>query len=313
MFTGVLTFKGMKKILLPAFIMMALTTVAQQTLQERLGYSKTAKLLIIHADDLGVAHSEDNASFTALEKGSVSSASIMVPCPWFSEVAAYAAMHPKADLGLHLTLTSEWSFYKWGPVADKQNVPGLVNKNGYLFSSVDSVIKSSNATEVEKELRAQIEKAKQAGIDFTHFDSHMGTLYSNKDYLQVLLKLGKEYKVPVMLNQQVLMMSGGAGNDKDVMLNNIYIESPQDRAKGTDAFYANILQSLQPGVNEIIIHAAYDDNEMQAVAVDHPDYGAAWRQADYNFFTGEACKKLLHQNGIQLITWREIRDKIIRK
>lgn len=302
----------MKKLLLPLSVLLALTSVAQQTLQERLGYPKTAKLLIVHADDLGVAHSEDNASFNALEKGSVSSASIMVPCPWFSEVAAYAAAHPKADLGLHLTLTAEWNYFKWGPVADKQNVPGLVNKNGYFFSSVDSVIKSSNATEVEKELRAQIEKAKQAGIDITHLDSHMGTLYSNKDYLQVLLKLGKEYKVPVMLNQQVLMMSGSAASD-NVMLNNIYMEYPQDRVKGTDAFYTNILNSLQPGVNLIIIHAANDDSEMQAVTADHPDYGAAWRQADVNFFTSETCKKLLQQNGIQLITWREIRDKIIRK
>jgi predicted glycoside hydrolase/deacetylase ChbG (UPF0249 family) len=302
----------MKKLLLPFSLLLALTSIAQQTLQERLGYSKTTKLLIVHADDLGVAHSEDNASFNALEKGSVSSASIMVPCPWFSEVAAYAAAHPKADLGLHLTLTAEWNYFKWGPMADKQNVPGLVNKNGYFFSSVDSVIKSSNATEVERELRAQIEKAKQAGIDITHLDSHMGTLYSSKDYLQVLLKLGKEYKVPVMLNQQVLMMSGSAASD-NVMLNNIYMETPQDRAKGTDAFYTNILNSLQPGVNLIIIHAANDDSEMQAVTVDHPDYGAAWRQADVNFFTSETCKKLLQQNGIQLITWREIRDKIIRK
>lgn len=301
----------MKKLLLPISFLLALTTVAQQTLQERLGYPKTAKLLIVHADDLGVAHSEDNASFTALEKGSVSSASIMVPCPWFSEVAAYATTHPNADLGLHLTLTSEWNFYKWGPVADKQDVPGLVNKNGYFFSSVDSVLKSSNATEVEKELRAQIEKAKQAGIDITHLDSHMGTLYS-KNYLQVLLKLGKEYKLPVMLNQTILMMSGSAAGD-NLLLNNIYIESPQDRAKGTDAFYTNILNSLQAGVNLIIIHAAHDDSEMRAVAVDHPDYGAAWRQADYNFFTSETCKKLLQQNDIHLVTWRQIRDKIIRK
>jgi chitin disaccharide deacetylase len=303
----------MKKLLLPISFLLALTTIAQQTLQERLGYSKNAKLLIVHADDLGVAHSEDNASFIALEKGSVSSASIMVPCPWLSEVAAYAATHPKADLGLHLTLTSEWNFYKWGPVADKQNVPGLVNKNGYFFSSVDSVIKSSNAIEVEKELRAQIEKAKLSGIDFTHLDSHMGTLYSSKDYLQLLLKLGREYKVPVMLNKDVLAMSASSVNDKDVMLDNIYIESPQDYAKGTEVFYTNILQSLKPGVSEIIIHAAYDNSEMQAVTVDHPDYGASWRQADFNFFISETCKKLLQQNGIQLITWREIRDKIIRE
>lgn len=300
----------MKNLLLPALLLIFLTATSQQTLQERLGYSKNAKLLIIHADDLGVAHSQNSASFNTLEKGSATSASIMVPCPWFSEVAAYAASHPGADLGIHLTLTAEWNFYKWSPVAYRQEVPGLVNKNGFFFSSVDSVIKSSNAIEVEKELRAQIEKAKQASIDITHLDSHMGTLYSNKEYLQVLLKLGKEYRVPVMLSQQRLI----AGTDENnIVLNNIYVESPADYAKGAETYYTNVLKSLQPGVSLIILHAAYDDSEMQAITAEHPDYGAAWRQADYNFFTSETCKKLLQQNRIQLITWKEIRDKIIQE
>jgi predicted glycoside hydrolase/deacetylase ChbG (UPF0249 family) len=302
----------MKKLLLP-LLLLGLTASAQQTLQEKLGYPKTAKLLIIHADDLGVSHSEDQASFYALEKGSVSSASIMIPTPWVPEVAAYANTHPKADLGLHMTLTSEWKYLKWGPVAGKENVPHLVNSLGFLFSAVDSVIKSSGTDEVEKELRAQIERAKQFGIDFTHLDSHMGTLFANKDYLQVLIKLGKEYKVPVMLNQQILLANQGvtvlAG---DVVINNIYMEYPQDYKSGTEAFYTKTIQSVQPGVNEIILHAAYDDREMQGVTIDHPDYGAAWRQADFNFFTSEKCKKLLQQNGIQVITWREIRDKLIR-
>jgi chitin disaccharide deacetylase len=302
----------MKKIFLSCLFWGTLAH-AQQSLQEQLGYSKDTKLLIIHADDLGVAHSENKASFYALEEGSVNSASIMVPCPWFPEVAAYAATHPKTDFGLHLTLTSEWDFFKWGPVAGKETVPRLVNVHGYFFASVDSVIKSAAAAEVEKELRAQIEKAKQAGIDFTHLDSHMGTLYSGKEYLQVLLKLGKEYKVPVMLNQQILKGTGTEVDETAVVINDIYVENPQSFAQGAEAYYTGILQSLQPGVHEIILHAAYNDGEMQAVTVNHPDYGAAWRQADFDFFTSERCKNLLQQNGIQLITWREIRDKLVRR
>lgn len=301
----------MKKIF---FLFLFWTTVvqAQQSLQEQLGYPRNAKLLIIHADDLGVSHSENEASFYALEKGAVNSASIMVPCPWFPEVAAYAAAHPKTDLGLHLTLTSEWGLFKWGPVAGKEAVPGLVNQYGYFFASVDSVIKTATAAEVEKELRAQIERAAQAGLDFTHFDSHMGTLYSSKAYLQVLLKLGKEYRVPVMLNQQVLKWTGTMVDEATVTINDIFIENPEDFTRGAETYYTGILQSLQPGVHEIILHAAYDNQEMQAVTADHPDYGAAWRQADFNFFTGERCKILLQQNNIQLITWREIRDKLVR-
>lgn len=303
----------MKLLLLAICFFLVIKLSAQSTLQEKLGYPKNAKLLIIHADDLGVAHSEDQASFYALEKGSVRSASIMVPCPWLPEVAAYAAAHPKADLGLHMTLTSEWQFLKWAPVAGKENVPHLANHYGFLFSTVDSVLKNSNTTEVEKELRAQIERARLFGIDFTHFDSHMGTLYANKDFLQVLLKLGREYQVPVMLNHQILAMSNDtSAHSNDILINDIYMESPQDHQNGAETYYTKVIQSLRPGVNLIILHAAYNDSEMQGITIDHPDYGAAWRQDDFNFFTSERCKTLLQQNGIQVITWREIRDKLIR-
>lgn len=303
----------MKKLLLPLLLLFVVTARTQTTLQEQLGYPKTTKLLILHADDLGVAHSEDQASFYALEKTPVQSASIMVPCPWFPEAAAYAVAHPKADLGLHLTLTSEWKYLKWGPVAGRENVPHLVNQQGFLFSSVDSVLQSTNADEVEKELRAQIERAKQFGIDITHLDSHMGTLYANKDFLQVMLKLGREYQLPVMLNQQILLMNGDSvAHPNDVVIGNIYIESPQDYKNGAEAYYTKVIQSLQPGVSLIIFHAAYNNDEMQGVTIDHSDYGAAWRQDDFNFFTNEHCKTLLKQNNIQVITWREIRNKLIR-
>src|SRR5258708_25938508 len=129
---------------------------AQQSIQEKLGYAKNTRLLIIHADDLGVAHSENTASINALEKRSVASSSIMVPCPWFGEIASYANAHPEADLGLQLTLTSEWKFYKWGPVVSHDQVPGLVNSQGFFYESVADVGKYAQGSEVEKELRGQI-------------------------------------------------------------------------------------------------------------------------------------------------------------
>lgn len=309
----------MKKIFLSILFLshLIITAKAQKTLSEKLGYSKDSKLLILHADDLGVSHSENAATTYAMENGSVNSASIMVPCPWFSEIAAYAVTHPTADLGLHLTLTSEWKFLKWGPVASKTEVPGLVNQNGYLFSSVDSVYMSGKHSEVEKELRAQIEKAKQFGIDITHLDSHMGTLFGNPEYLKILIKLGREYKIPVMLNKPAFRAVFNINldtitNDKDVLLDMIYMASADDYKKGMENYYTGVLKSLQPGVSLVIFHAAYDDNEMKAVAIDHPGYGSAWRQADFNFFTSDQCKKLLKEQNIHLITWREIRDKLLR-
>ncbi len=286
-------------------------------LQEKLGYSKDSKLLILHADDLGMSHSENAATIYAMENGSVNSGSIMVPCPWFSEIAAYARTHSRADLGLHLTLNSEWNFLKWGPVTSKSEVPGLVNQNGFFFSSVDSVQKSGKPAEVEKELRAQIEKAKQFGIDVTHFDSHMGALFGKPEYLKVLIKLGREYKVPVMLSKPGFLAAFNVNldsvvTDKDVLLDMIYTASPQDYKNGMENYYTGVLKSLQPGVSILIFHVGYNDSEMQAATVDHIDWGAAWRQADFNFFASENCKKLLKEQDIHLITWREIRDKLLR-
>jgi chitin disaccharide deacetylase len=308
----------MRNILFAVLHVIMLPAFGQLSLQERMGYAKDAKLLIIHADDLGVSHSENEASIYAMEKGSVSSGSIMVPCPWFPEIAAYARAHPMADLGLHLTLTSEWKYLKWGTVFNKEKVPGLINKNGYFFESVDSLLQKGKPAEVEKEIRAQLERAKAFGIDFTHLDSHMGSLYANVDYLKIMIKLGREYKVPVMLMKPAQPSPASLGLDsllgaKDVVLDMIYIANPPDYKNGMDSYYTGVLNSVQAGVSIILLHAAYDEKEMQAVTIDHPDYGAAWRQADFNFFTSEQCKRILKEQQIHLITWREIRDKLIRQ
>ena len=305
----------MRTLLLFVMIMFAGSWVtAQQTLAERLGYSKDTKLLIIHSDDLGVSHSENEASTLAMEKGSVSSASIMVPTPWFSEIAAYAAARPQSDFGLHLTLNSEWKYYKWSPLAD--NVPGLINMNGFFYLSVDSVYASAKIEEVEKELRAQIEKARLFGIDVTHFDSHMGTLFGRPEYVKLLVKLGREYKVPVMLVKtgpnMVFNVPFTDLTDKDIFVDAIHTANPDNFKNGMAAYYTGVINSMKAGLNIFIIHTAYDDKEMQAVAVDHPDWGAAWRQADFNFFSSEACRGLLKAENIKVITWREIRDKLVR-
>ena len=307
----------MKKILCCVFSLQLLATHAQKTLQEKLGYSKDSKLLILHADDLGMSHSENSATIYGMEHGSINSASIMVPTPWFPEIAAYARAHPMADLGLHLTLTSEWNYLKWGPVASKSEVPGLVNNNGFLFSSVDSVHRSATTQEVEKELRAQIEKARQFGVDFTHLDSHMGTIFAKPEFLKVLIKLGREYKIPVLLSKPVFLAVFNVNldtltTDKDVLLDMIYMATSQDYKGGMENYYTHVLKTLQPGVSMLIFHAGYDDSEMKAATIDHVDFGAAWRQADFNFFTSENCKRLLKENNIHLVTWREIRDKVLR-
>src|SRR5579859_2608955 len=170
----------------------------QKNIAERLGYPADAKLVILHADDLGVAHSVDMASFTALGQKAVSSASVMVPCPWLTEVAAYAKAHPDADLGLYLTLTSEWNTYRWGPVAPKDKVPSLLDSDGYLWPDNEPATKNIKAEDAEREIRAQIEKAMSMGIHPTHVDSHMGEFFDRPDLFAVYLKVAHEYKLPFL-------------------------------------------------------------------------------------------------------------------
>lgn len=307
----------MKIIALLTTCIFTLAVSAQQTIQEKLGYPKDAKLVIIHADDLGLSHSENAASISALEKGSVNSASIMVPCAWFPEIAQYASTHPSADLGLHITLTSEWKYLKWGPVSSDAQVPGLINKNGFLYSSVDSVRRSATAAEVEEETRNQVKRAIQFGIDPTHLDSHMGTVFGNPDYLKAYLKVGHEFKIPVFIFRQLedflKIKLDSLITDKDVVVDHIVSAGPAQFKSGFAAFYTNALKNLQPGLTYLIIHTAYDNDEMKAVAAGVVDWGSAWRQQDYDFFTSAECERLLKENNIYRVTWREIRDKVVRK
>jgi predicted glycoside hydrolase/deacetylase ChbG (UPF0249 family) len=293
------------------------TSVAQQkTIQERLGYPKETKLLIIHADDMGVSHSENVATIHTMEKGVVTSGSIMVPCPWFPEIAEYAKSHPDADIGLHLTLTSEWKNYRWGPVSPADKVPSLLDQQGYFNSSTAELMKNGKGEEVERELRSQIEKALKFGINPTHFDPHMAGAVSTPDFLKVLIKLGHEYKVPVLLSKDLGKLFkinlADYTTEKDVVIDKFVMATWETYKYGMDNFYTEQIKSMTPGLNVILLHAAYDDAEMKAVTAGHIDYGATWRQHDVDFFTSEKCKKLLADEKIKLITWKEIRDKLMR-
>ena len=290
---------------------LALNNAAAQTktIAERLGYPPDSKLLIIHADDLAVAHSEDAASFDALDKHAVTSASIMVPCPWLTEVAAYAKDHPDADLGLHLTLTSEWKTYRWGPIESKDKVPSLLDPSGYLWPETDQASRNLKPEEVDREIRAQIEHAMAMGIHPTHLDSHMGVLFSRPELFAVYVKVAREYKLPFLAvrppqaPKELLSML----SDKDPILDSVVIADPKIDAANWKSFYLNAIKNLKPGVTEIIVHLGHDDAELQAVMVDHPDYGAAWRQRDYDVVTSPEFKKALQDNHVILIQWKDLK------
>lgn len=293
------------------FLFFSIHTVLAQskTIAERLGYPADSKLLIIHADDLAVSHSEDAASFDALDKGAATSASIMVPCPWLTEVATYAKTHADADLGLHLTLTSEWQTYRWGSVASKNTVPSLFDASGYLWPETEPGKQHIKAEEAELEIRAQIQHAMAMGIHPTHVDSHMGMLFERPDLFAVYLKVAREYKLPFLafLDPNTPKEFSSLLSPNDVLINGVVIASPNIPAKNWKDFYLNAIKNLKPGVTEIIVHLAYDDAEMQAVTVGHPDYGAAWRQRDYEVITSPELKKALEENHIVLVHWKDLK------
>ena len=297
------------------------------SLAQRLGYSDDAKLLIVHADDLGVAHSVNRATLDAMSKKrevhsnepvggridntiAVNSGSIMVPCAWFPEIAAYYRANPELDLGLHLTLTSEWKHYRWSGVLTDQAASSLHNEDGFLYASVEEVVQFASVAAVEREINAQVERALQFGIRPTHLDSHMGTLFQTPGFFSAYLELGRKYNLPVLLPAESLEAAPPQLreliSEKDILIDRFVMAGPDVPVDKWEKYYSDVLRTLKPGVTEIIIHAGYDNAELRAVTIEHPDYGAAWREADYQFFTSDMFRTLVKQHDIQLITWREI-------
>jgi predicted glycoside hydrolase/deacetylase ChbG (UPF0249 family) len=233
----------------------------------------------------------------------------MVPCPWLTEVADYAKAHSDADLGLHLTLTSEWKTYRWGPVESKDKVPSLLDPQGYLWPETEPAAHNLKADEVEREIRAQVERAIALGIHPTHLDSHMGVLFSRPDLFAVYVKVAREYKLPFLAmrdpNAPPALLS--ALTDQDIVPDAIVIADPKVNAADWETFYLTAIRNLKPGLTEFIVHLGHDDAELRAVTVDHPDYGAAWRQRDYDVVTSAEFKQALEDNHVVLVHWSDVR------
>lgn len=280
-----------------------------KSLADKLGFSPDAKLLIVHADDVGVTHSVNAATIKAFESGLVNSASLMVPCPWFPEIVDYGKSHPEADFGLHLTLTSERIYYRWGPVASKDKVPSLVDENGYFHHDWTSATRI-NPKEVDIELRAQIDRAYAMGIHPTHLDSHQYRLFDNgKELFEVVVRIAHDYKLPLFVARDWFAdrpyLQSTLGPADIVIDHTVTIEPAVPSAKWAE-FYKTALKNLQPGVTEFVIHLGYDNEEMKAATRERDTWGAAWRQRDFDFFTSEEFRQLLADQNIKLITWREL-------
>jgi len=274
------------------------------------------RYVIIHADDAGMSHSVNVATIEGMQKGIVSSASIMVPCPWFKEIAAYAKEHPQRDFGIHLTLNCEWQQYRWGPVAPREQVPSLVDREGYLWGGVPDVVRNAKASEAETELRAQIKRALEFGVPVTHLDTHMGAVVSRPDLVEVYVRLGREFNVPVFFLRKfeeagslpkevrerasALVAELDSANLPvlDYMTQYYTGESYETKKK----MYLKAIEDTKPGVRYLIIHCGVNNDELQAITT-----SALLRDNDRRVFTDPEFIAAVKKSGVEVVSWNQVR------
>src|SRR5207245_932231 len=232
-------------------------------LAERLGYKATDKLLIINGDDVGMCHTANLATIDCLEHGLMTSATIMVPCPWFTEIARYAKAHPEKDFGIHLVQTSEWQVYRWGPIAPRSSVPGLVAPDGYFWHETPDVYKNATPEEAEIEARAQIKMALAAGVDVTHLDSHMGVMQYDPKFFAGYVKLAKEFNLPIRMGDPEQFKQAGKSELREqtaeagLIFPDYFVHEPKKKGETDKEYWLQVLKSLQPGVTELFFHAGF--------------------------------------------------------
>ena len=278
-------------------------------LSELLGYNKNDKLLIIHADDLGLSSWVNKASFDALDNQYINSASVMIPAPNVNEVATYFKKNPYIDLGLHLTFTSEWKDYKWNGISQKDSISSLINNDGNFYEKKKQIIKNSNPEDIRKELQAQIDYAISLGIKPTHLDSHEGVLFFSPEFFKVYLEVSEKNRIPVFVPR---LLAPHFNNDfpqpKNLVVVKMYMADKNIPFEEWSQYYESIINNLNPGLNEIIIHLGYDSSEMKKITSNRVAFGSKWRNLDFDVISSPGFKAALIKNDIKLVTWRQIKN-----
>ncbi len=285
---------------------------------KKLGFSQDDRVVIIHTDDIGMCQATVDAFAEMVDFGLISSGAVMVPCPWFLEAAAYARAHPQADLGAHLTLTSEYETYRWGPVSTCDPAAGLLDEQGFLHKSTQAVWDQADPEAAAAELEAQINRALAEVIDLTHIDTHMGTV-AHPSLIPSYIQLATRYGLPPMiprLSAGEMMAAGGVDEDTAQMitrmigmldemglpmldgLSGLPLVDPTDRFEQAKA----ALGALKPGLTHFIIHPAKNTPELRWIT-------SSWacRVADYETFTSGAMRDFIRAEGFQVIGYRALK------
>ncbi|HVG13555.1 MAG TPA: polysaccharide deacetylase family protein [Chitinophagaceae bacterium] len=298
---------------------------------ERLGFPKGKKIVILHVDDVGMSFDSNKGAIDAMTKGVANSCSVMMPCAWVPGFVHFFKQHPGLDAGLHLTLTSEWKDYRWVPLSGAQKTPGLIDSEGAFWPGVADVVTHASADEVETEIRAQIERALKMGFTPTHLDSHMGTLFASPAFMQRYLKVGIEYKIPVMFPgghnsiistqttldmQQVRAVGKTVWNAGLPVLDDLHNGSygwtlPKEMKRTKEIiqkekakYYIEALKSLKPGITMVIMHCTSPTEVFSYIS----DSGLT-REGDLLAMLSPELKNYIQKEGIILTTWRELMER----
>ncbi len=289
---------------------------AAKTWAERLGWPADRRVVIFHADDTGMCYEANLAAQRALIQGQYRSASAMVPCPWFNEMADWCVAHPQYDVGLHLTLTSEWKYYRWGPVAPHDQVKGLLDPLGYFYRNVPSVVLSAKPEEVAAEIRAQLDRARKLGMKPSHLDTHMGTLYARPEYTRAYLQLAADERIPAMTiemtprtiekfrKQGVPITDAGLKLLADYPLPKLDDFHAVAEGKTYEEKRQKLLEQLRllpPGLHEIIYHPSVETEGLKKIT-------NAWQQRVWEdrLFADPAVQQFIKESGIVVTDWKEV-------
>lgn len=325
----------MKYLLIAALSLLCIKKgMSQETYAEKLGYPKGKKVILLHIDDAGMSYEANQGTIVAMEKGVANSTSVMMPCGWVPAYMKYVQQHPATDAGVHLTLTSEWKGYRWFPLSGREKVPGLVDKEGAMWSNVADVVKHAKPDEVETEIRAQVARFRSFGVEPSHIDSHMGTLFGSAAFTERYIKVGIQEKIPVMLPgghatliakernsgaqeiqqfQQIGKMLWNAGLPVlDDLFADTYgwrlsAETPnteENLRKMKTAKYIELLKEAKPGITMVIMHCAAPSENFKEITDSWPT-----RYGDFYAMLDPELKKFIEKEGIILTTWREMRER----
>lgn len=275
---------------------------------------KDSIYLMIHADDAGLCHSENGATIECLEKGWVNSCSVMVNCAGFEEMAAYLRENPRFDHGIHLTLTCEWHQERFGPVLSPSQVRSLVDAEGHFFKNRKTLLQNAKPEEVRKEVWAQIQRGLDFGLQPSHIDSHMYSMGVSGALFDIYREAGREFGLPVLINSGLLSDISGMNPEETLGPGDFefpfvhYGDFSDFKENRLGEFYQNTLQNLHAGLHMILIHPAYDNEEMRKITWNHPNFGSAWRQVDTDFFTGDKCRQIIEERKIKLVGWIDLKS-----